>query len=70
MQEDNEMKLMAIRIPRLTTDPFILHVCLRQASKQLMYYVISYQLWIINYSIFDIKLFDVFKLYIRTYNLL
>jgi hypothetical protein len=44
MQEDNEMKLMAIRIPRLTTDPFTLHVCLRQASKQLMYYVISYQL--------------------------
>jgi hypothetical protein len=46
MQEDNKMKLMAIRIHRLSTDPFLLHVCLSQAT-----HVLCYWLSIINYSI-------------------
>jgi hypothetical protein len=46
MQEDNEMKLMAIRIPRLTTDPFLLHVCLSQAT-----HVLYHQLSTMNYQL-------------------
>jgi hypothetical protein len=37
--------LMATRIHRLSTDHFLLHVCL---SQQLMYYVISHELLVLK----------------------
>jgi hypothetical protein len=45
MQGDIELKLMATRIHRLSTDHFLLHVCL---SQQLMYYVISHELLVLK----------------------
>ena len=45
MKEDIELKLMATRIHRLSTDHFLLHVCL---SQQLMYYVINHELLVLK----------------------